>query len=690
MTDTATLEAFRELHVSQEHHPVVPTLPLRELVALGPEQAVQAVNDRMQIIEDMQADPLLHGYDPPAWRMVDLMVARKRLEKPGAALEVFLLGGHDSGKTNGWTQRLARHFWFSQNAWVWGLHSTEPMSRSIQQARFWTYFPRKIKAKVNRRGGLAGALDTKMKYTEAGGFTNMEFNIRWAAKVPWDTKPQRCGGKMEFKVYGGEVGNLQGSKLSAATSDELVSKDVAKTVRQRITPRAKITKEPWFLEMVRRCVAILEDVDDRGFPKRALPPELQGLLYTGVHGMGFTPIDGYSPLVASAMDGAMLVQERPAIVDVPEDEPVPESFPCTPLPGGRKRVHVLPILGEAGELIGDNRVPVAKQPLQGTRLIVYLPTDANPWTNVGGKLEELDGASEDDIRVTYFGDVRKQWDTVFANFNATKHVVTWEQLRKECGGVIKGTVTEVVDPGARKPWVIGHYLTVPSGRSYKVQEWPCPSIAINGTLPGAWAVSSEHGLRNGDAGPAQKKKLNWGRAHYIHLLWQLRQRLFRKFTENEGRFEGDAVSKTLTWKDRAEWKLEGEFVLPRRSLIDSRFAQHQTETMGDTKPLIEAMYDEENAIDFEPSSGVNLSEGDTLIITELADNGLGMPNYQVLDECENTIFMYGTYAVPETSDKPTRKDDKCKDFRDTDAYFELSGPQFVDRKVNTGRGWGGW
>ena len=503
MIDPSTLEAYRALQQSQEPHPAVPALSLDELCALDAAAAIEAVNGRLQVIEDMQADPLLHGYDPPAWRLIDLMVARKRLENPGAALEVFVLGGHDSGKTNGWTQRMARHFWFTEQAWVWGLHSTEPMSRSIQQARFWTYFPARIKAKVNRKGGLPGALDQKMKYTEAGGFTNMELNIRWAQPLPWAEKPRRCGGKMEFKVYGGEVGNLQGSKLTAATSDELVNKGVAKTVKQRITPRAKVTKEPWFLLMMQRCVEILSERDDKGFPKRSLPAALQGLLYTGIHGMGFTPIDGYSPLVASAMDGAMLVEEREAVVDVPEDEPIPDSYPCTPLGNGMKRVHVLPILGDNGELKGTLKVPVCKQPLQRTRLICYLPTDANAWTNVSGKLAELDGSGEDDIRVAYFGDVRKQWDTTFAIFNAKKHVTTWDKLRQECGGVIKGTITEVIDPGARKPWVIGHYLTVPSGRSYKVQEWPCPSIAIDGTLPGAWAVTSEHGLRNGDAGPAR-------------------------------------------------------------------------------------------------------------------------------------------------------------------------------------------
>ena len=128
--------------------------------------------------------------------------------------------------------------------------------------------------------------------------------------------------------------------------------------------------------------------------------------------------------------------------------------------------------------------------------------------------------------------------------------------------------------------------------------------------------------------------------------------------------------------------------MPYRVLIDSRFAAQHTEARGGTKPLIEAMYDEENAIDFEPSSGVDLSEGDTLIITELSDNGLGMPGYQVVEECENTIFMYGTYSVPETSDKPTRKDDKCKDQRDTDAYFHPSGPAYVNLKQSTINGGG--
>ena len=110
----------------------------------------------------------------------------------------------------------------------------------------------------------------------------------------------------------------------------------------------------------------------------------------------------------------------------------------------------------------------------------------------------------------------------------------------------------------------------------------------------------------------------------------------------------------------------------------SRFAGQHTESKGETKPLLEALYDEEHAIDFEPASGVDLKEGDTLIITELADNSLGMPSYQVCEQCQNTVFMYDVYAVPETSDKPTRKDDKCKDYRDTDAYWHLSGPQYAD------------
>jgi len=672
---------FAALHARQERHAVLPPIPVDRLMQWGREEAVAKVNARQEIIDDMADDPLLHGYDPPHWRLIDLMVARKRLEHPGACLEIFVLGGHDSGKTNGWTMRIARHFWFTKNAWVWGLHSTEPMSITVQQARVWTYFPLAQKQRVNARGGMSSALDQKMKYTEGGGFTNMAFNLRRAWRVPWSDKPQRCGGKFEFKVYGGQVANLQGSKLTAATSDELIDKDVSKTVKQRIIPRAADTAEPWFLEVVRRCEAHLSDLDANGFPRRALQPEMQGLLYTGVHGMGFTPMDGYSPLVAGALDGSTVLMDRDAVVDVPVDTVVPDCFPSAHLADGkRKRVTLLPVFGEDGKVRGCQRVPVFRQPVMKTQLVCYLPTNANPWTNIGGKLADMDGAAEDYIRVTWFGDVRKQWDTLFAIFDARKHVIPWSRVSR------KGTITEVIDPGARKPWAIGHFLTDPSGRHTMLQEWPCPGIAINGFMPGAWAVTSEHGLRNGDAGPAQKLKLNWGRAHYLHLLWQLRMRLLKRFTETGDPFQGSIEKHVLTWQDRESWKLEGEFAMPYRKLLDSRFAAQHTETRGETKPLIDALYYEENAIDFEPSSGVDLSEGDTQIINELADNGLGMPGLQFVDECENTIFTMGTYAVPETSDKPTRRDDKCKDFRDLVAYFILSGPEYVDA---TKRGWKG-
>lgn len=663
---------FESLHGKQERHPVLPMIPLERLRKMEPTVALDIVRQRQEIMDRMTEDPLLHGYDPPHWRLIDLMVARKRLELPGTCIQVAVLGGHDSGKTNGATVRICNHFWFTRNAWVWGLHSTEAMSVTVQQARVWTYFPWTVKGRVNRKGGLPNALDQKMKYTEGGGFTNMGFTLRWANHVPWTGKPQKLGGKFEFKVYGGQVANLQGSKLSAATSDELIDKDVARTVRQRIIPRAVETDEPWHRESVRRIEEKLSTLDADGFPVNALTAAERGLLYHGVHLMGFTPMEGYSPLVAQMLDGAALVQDREAFVDVPVDMAVPDGFPCEPLPGGkRKRVLLLPLRGEDGKVNGCARVPVFRQPTVKTDLVCYLPTNANPWTNVAGKLADMDGQSEDYIRVTWFGDVRKQWDTLFAVFDARRHVIPWHRASRE------GTLTVVIDPAARKPWVFGVYLTNPAGRHVKLMEWPTPTMSINGNLPGLWAVSSEHGLRNGDAGPAQKLKLNWGRAHYVHLFWQLMQRVLEKFEASGEPFKGRVEEMELTWKDRPSWSLSGKFAIPGRVLIDSRFASQHTETKGETKPLIEALYDEENPIYLEPSSGVDLSEGDTLILTELADNGLGMPGYQVVNECENTIFMYGTYAVPETSDKPTRKDDKCKDYRDTDAYFLLSGPQHV-------------
>jgi hypothetical protein len=460
-----------------------------------------------------------------------------------------------------------------------------------------------------------------------------------------------CGGLCGFHFFSSDPRRKQGAKITSANSDELVDEAMATTVSERLlNDRTRITSEPWFLLQMRECERILSDTDEQGFPRQQLPAALLGLLYTKVHVMGFTPIDGWSALVAQALDGAETLLDEEA--------------------------ELLPIRNEAQEVIGHERVPVFKQPKKRTDLVAYLPTHANPWADVEGKRESLRDESEEMIRVKYYGDVRKNWDTLYSFEPSIKRgevMVPWH-VRPMSAVSRDGTIYEVVDGAKAKPMTVVWMMCDVLGRHWVLQEWPCPSIAIDGMLPGPWAVTSRHGKLNGDPGPASKKmRRRWSRADYLHMIWQMRQRLLKRFADTGAPFRGAIEKKTLAWTGSPEKTIfYGEFIQPERSLMDSRFAEQSTgNRKGEETTILAAYAEEENAIEFEPALGVQLHEADNMIQLQLAAVIHDMPGLMVVDECENTIFMFQTYSNSPGMDRPPKGDEACKDQRDPVAYAEL-------------------
>jgi hypothetical protein len=290
---------------------------------------------------------------------------------------------------------------------------------------------------------------------------------------------------------------------------------------------------------------------------------------------------------------------------------------------------------------------------------------------------QLRNAQEAEVRIKLHGDVMQDWSTLFSAFSE-RHIVTWAQVPRQ------GTLYEVCDPAGAKPWAVGWYLCDVAGRIWVLQEWPCPSIPVEGAKPGPWAVPSEKDKINGDKGPAARMRLAWSRKHYLRMIWQMRQRIVEKFKATGAPFAGKIVTRELEWKDLPDWKLSGEFAMPERSLMDSRFAGAPSESQGISTTVLEAMYDEENAIDFEPSSGQKLQEGDTMIISALCDEQLGLPGLLMVDECGNHRFMFKTYALPEFRESTAAKDEACKEWRDTTAYCLLCGPEHIDHTIQRG------
>lgn len=674
---------FAGLHAQQAIHSVVPVVPLGRLVALGPAAAVELVNDRRAMIARMtpkglESDLLRWAYDPPAWRRIDLEMARKRLEHPGTCLELYVLGGHDSGKTNGGVMRMTRHFFYTRQAWVWGLHSTEKSSKTIHQDRVFDFWPPELRARMGKTGGMRRTMQQKAKFGEGTGFTDNQFNVKWHVKGLHGAKdPVMCGGLFEFKFFASENKNLQGAKITCANADELADKATKDTMVQRAIPRARETAEPVFLELIRRCVRILEVLDGDGHPRQQLPAELQALLYTGVVILGFTPIEGYSPLVAGVLDGAL----------------------TTWMEDGK----LLPIKDEGGGMKDEKfkQVPRLKQPKSPTQLVAYLHTHHNPFTNLPGKIADCQGKSERYIRMTYYGDVAKDWAVDFSPpFNETHHVLWDRSLVPRVG-----TWRLVLDPARARPWFMGFYMTDEQVRRYALREWPQEGAVIPGHGdPGAWAVISEHGRMNGDAGPAQGLRLGWGFAEYVREIFRVLMEIGAWwFTRVQQRERWVKIS----WPGFPDWTLEGVPVPLEEIRMDPRFAASgsavahgEQDYLEGLRAAFEAVVIEGPGERFIPRGGYevlvapgkHLDIGNGLIINALGGynpatfdakqpGAMNCPNFRVWHECAGHIFTLLNFSLESTRSDTSRKDEACKDPRDVMAMHELSGPEHLGNVV---------
>jgi len=636
--------------IKQTENPVVPLIPLARLRQLEPAVAVEMLNKREALIQQMMDDPFYHAYTPERWRLIDLAVARKRLQLPGKVIELIVMGGHDGGKTFGCVLRLLRHFLHTPKAACWGLQSTETNSQEVHQQRMYEVFPQSIRASLSERGGAKARQNVSLKFGEGKGFTNNRFTYNWSILLPGHAKKTLCGGVMSFKFYESKVKNVQGAKLTAANSDELVDGDMAKTVRQRMIPRASITTQPEFLHVIRQCVDVLE-------AGKELTAYQQGVLYTSVHLVGFTPIDGYSPFVADVLDGAVTVQEEDAAVIVPIDMPIPSCFPIVWMDTdkGTKKVALLPTRGADGEVTACKQVPVLKQPAKATQLVAYLPTPCNPWTNVDGKLADLEGSPEDYIRMTFFGDVTKNWQTAHPKFKPAKaplgHVVDWSMVPKE------GTWYRCADFAEGRTHFVIWALVDPADRVWVCHEFPQEGDYITTDDvgdPGAWAITSKSGKMDGDKGPAQAKR-GFGFMSY-KLEWErIENKLHRQWKPEESDDKGVKIF--------GSWG-------------DSRLGNAPTPTLSGNTSIL----DEFAKIDmpFDPADGARLANGDAQIDEYLnwdthrpmgPDN---TPRLFIHEQCKAIIFALCNYTGKDGAKGA------CKDPRDALAMLLLKEPSYFN------------
>lgn len=603
----------------QREHPVIPLISEGVLLSLPPAAAVEALRRREEAIRLEEEDPFRHGYEPAMWRLVDRQVIERRLETncEPFVLNVTLLGGIRSGKTDFAAKRIVQHFIYTERAWCWALHETERSSQTIGQGRIYKYLPAEFRTDS---GNLKSNRENKLKYKHGFGFTGMAFTL--------------LGRLFDFKVYGADNAALQGAELTCGWSDELVPKVVAETVQERLNTKAALVAG--MKGEFREALAYL----DAGKP---IPGELLARVYTGVHLRSFTPKEGYTPVVADTLDGAVTTIEEPAEI--------------LPIYGPRAVDGTQPILGY-------QNVPRVKRCKRRDHIVCYFHTKDNLYGgNWRGLMVTLETAKDEEKRITAYGDVKKAWAGAFPKFKDTVHVIKRSQVPK------KGTWYHVVDPCSGRNFFMGWYLRDAHNRTYVIREWPQAGDYIPGVGdPGDWAVSSTTAKKfDGDMGPAQ---VSFG------------------FGLNDYKDEIARVEKELgEWwnaKTNADGILEpGPPIVPEERHMDSRFGNAPTPREDASTTLIEEF--EEIGIYFEPAPGEHQSEGIQLINTELSFDdskpvsSLNAPKLYIVDECQAHIF-----ALQNWTGKDGQKG-ACKDPKDVLSYHLLSAPEDVSGQPQNNR-----
>ena len=322
--------------------------------------------------------------------------------------ELLVMGGNRSGKTEWAAREAIRVMYTKPGSVVWALTTTAPVSIETQQPRIWKYIPPEWKSA--RKSQV-----TNITYSVKGGFTEGRL-----------VAPN--GSQLTFRNYAQDLSTVEGSSLDYAWADELIPIDWLQTLRFRLVDR------------------------------------------NGMMAVTFTPVQGWSPVVADYLNGATAIEEADA--------------------------DLLPLRDEKGEVKGYEKVPIEQRNAKG-RPILYFHTNSNPWSGWDRMRKELQGETKEKILTRAYGVPTKAISGRFPLFNPKVHVIRHSD-------VPQGTRYHWVDPASGKNWAMIWTVHDTSGRIIIYREWPSQTDYIEGIgYAGEWAIPDGKRL-DGAPGPAQQ------------------------------------------------------------------------------------------------------------------------------------------------------------------------------------------
>jgi hypothetical protein len=467
--------------------------------------------------------------------------------------DLLILGGNRSSKTEFAGKSCMETLYSGDGKAVWAFHSTEPASVERQQPYLYRYmWPE------HRQIGKQSI--AYVKYHPKTGFSDNSFML---------PNSSRC----RFLNYMMDISTLEGSELDKIWCDELVPVEFLDTLRYRIMSR------------------------------------------NGKMLVTFTPLEGYSMTVAQYLDGARVIESRPAPL-LPQDEILVRGCP---------RGHM----------------PYILQCHKTGRYVIFFFSEWNPYPMgfYRNMQKMLDKSPKAVIMVRAYGYTEKMTATAFPKFGDV-HIVEPDVIPKN------GTNYMVFDNHGARNWFMMWARVDDLGRVYIYREWPDISV-------GDWALSDKR--PDGKAGPGQFEGAGRGTNDYKRLVWEL-----------EGADLGRVVGRSLkaleekTYRFRQpgadSWDMGGDVIMER--YIDPRAGTATVPGKEEGTSVIELMAEEETdgekmlmpSMSVMPAPAAKVDEGTGLINNWLsydAERPVTMdncPKLYVSRNCVNTIYALRTWT----------------------------------------------
>lgn len=609
------------------------------------------LQERERTIKLMDEDPLVYGYEPGIWFIVDALLgldvlrpewsAKTGMEWSEWAEEVrrhfgfeepvqvaWLSGANRSGKSTCAAKRTVEVLINKKRAIVWCYDQSGPMSIDRQQAWIHGFLPKNVR----QRRAIKTAVEY-VNYNEHNGFTGQKFTL------------PDLHSKCEFRNYMQEAMLSEGGEIDLANCEENVPPDLLTTLKGRIggdrkakimVPYTPINGWNGTVNLLMQTADVVKTVPAYFLPKDGGEPDI-------VRGFGF---ESEEQMRAAHADGRWSVPEN-CLAWLDEE---PER------PMMRKELERRPY--KVGDRLFERMPRIMRNREYNAAIVFFHPMD-NPFGNPWEVWKTWRNATSEIIRRRIYGWATETNAPVFRRFSDAVHVVPAAQIPKD------GTNYLFIDPAGGRNWFFIWIRKTRMGKAYVYREWPGPYPIKDGLL-GPWAEVSgkKEGVNDGKKGPAQESlgftireyMAEWARLEGWQPGWEkIVDRWLEQTSDAEPRDEyGDKVRQGIQLSRYRGGRDDGRLPYPddgakekiAARIIDCRAANTASQSkQGVVTPLTVL---EDMGIDCELSVPVRIGgheeSGIDLVNTLLAwdaEQPLGpdnCPDLMFSDACPNVIW----------------------------------------------------